>query len=156
MKQLLRLITPTKEVLNDIMVLANRQSRWSVPVVMHSFPVKMELPAGKSSSLYTIPVSTDKKRPKISMIRVETVAHHPSTTLPQLRLIRGAPVRSSWAALPVVVDNSTIPEPPKILRPIRSMRRKTKTTLHAFPVDDHRPKKSITGLRRIRRAIADL
>lgn len=156
MKQLLRLITPTKDVLNDIMVLANRQSKWSVPVVMHSFPVKMELPVGKSSSLYTIPVRIDKKRPKISMIRIETVACHPTATLPQLRLIRGAPVLSSWASLPVVVDNSTIPEPPEILRPIRSMRRKPKTTLHAFPVVDYRPKKNSTGLRRIRRAIVDL
>lgn len=154
MKQMLRIMTPTRDVLNDIMILAEkrRTSRWSVPV-LHPFPMERSS-VMDNNILYMIRNErAASNRPRTIMIDTKK----PVITLPHLRLIRSTDKQqhSRWGmyvfptAEPVVNTRT-------VLRSIRRKKSHKISSLYAFPSLTTPPKKTHSQLRRIRQSLQDL
>lgn len=155
MKHMLRVMTPTNDVLNDIMMLAEkkkpRASRWSVPV-LHPFPIERSAPIRGDTLLYMIRGERTTRR----IIMSET---KPVMTLPNLRLIR-SPVKKHDSRWGMYVFPTAQPESVAKTRPVlRAIRRKkpNQISFYAFPfLTTPPPKKAHSQLRLIRQSIREL
>lgn len=148
------MMTPVKDVMNDIMMLVEKRrtmSRWSVPV-LHPFPMERP-PPPRSTLLYMIkgPSSTTNRR-----IMTEPIMT--TTSLTNLRLIR-SPVEkhdSKWGMYIFPTAEPIVKVVAPVLRPIRR-RRPSKVSLYAFPsLTTLPPKKTHSQLRLIRQSLREL